>query len=576
MNNTLNFLFSSNSRIFLIALGILSGSLIPVKIPYFVVYIIDLLIFSGIAYELYKEYISTPYSKRFIIFRISVLILASIFLLESFILFFKTIFLGVDIKITQIAIKAYLSYFYLISTFLSFAHTAQLIKVFDIMRRSPALATISSFAILIILGAMLLTLPFATVSLERVSFIDSLFISASAACVTGLSTVDIGSYYTPLGQFLIMLLIQTGGIGIITMALSLPIIMGSQVSFTQTMTIRDLTGVRTVREVLSIARAVIVSTFAIEAVGAVLLFLVDRSIESIPLRIFSSVFHSISAFCNAGFSIFRDNLEGYSQNYAYVTVVMVLIVLGGLGFPVTTNIYNLIRERLIYKRRYSLSFHSKIVLTTTSVLIASGTLIFLILEYNSSLSGLSSFSARLINSLFMAITPRTAGFNTIPVAHIASPTILLMIVLMFIGASPSSTGGGIKTTTLATMFFSFRALIKNRENIEAFRRTIPISSVYRALNVAFISFAIIFTSIFFLTLVEKDKELIKLIFEVFSAFGTVGLSLGITPELTPCGKIIIILTMLTGRVGPLTVAIIFTQKRVSGSYRYPEDHIIIG
>ncbi|MCX7959058.1 MAG: hypothetical protein N3B13_08425, partial [Deltaproteobacteria bacterium] len=293
------------------------------------------------------------------------------------------------------------------------------------------------------------------------------------------------------------------------------------------------------------------------------------------LRIFSAVFHSVSAFCNAGFSIFQNNLEGYTDNNIYIMTIMFLIILGGLGFPVTNSLYNFAKERLILRKKTALSFHSKIVLTTTAALIVLGTILFLILEWNNSLVTHGA-GGKIINSLFMAVTPRTAGFNTVPLNGINSATILLIIVLMFIGASPSSTGGGIKTTTFATMLFSIRALIRNKEDIEAFRRTIPISSIYKALNVAFISFAIIFISVFLLSLTEKGKDLVHIIFEVFSAFGTVGLSLGITSQLSATGKIIIIITMLVGRIGPLTVAIIFSKKKVSGSYRYPEDHIIIG
>jgi trk system potassium uptake protein TrkH len=200
---------------------------------------------------------------------------------------------------------------------------------------------------------------------------------------------------------------------------------------------------------------------------------------------------------------------------------------------------------------------------------------YLLLEWDNTL-GSFSLGGKFMNSLFLSVTPRTAGFNTTDISRLTKPAIIITIILMFIGASPSSTGGGIKTTTFATMFLSLRSLIKNREEVEAFRRTIPIGSIYKALNVAFISIIIISLSIFSLSIIEKDKELINIIFEVFSAFGTVGLSLGITPSLSAAGKVIIVLTMLIGRVGPLTIAIIFARKRISGAYKYPEDHIIIG
>jgi len=575
MINILKYLFSSSSRLGLIIVGILLAAIFPTNILYSTVFLINTALIIGVIIELYQEYTNTPYSKKFIFLKIAVLIISTGFLVESFFLFFKTIYHEMDSKIASTAIHTYLTYFYLLTLFISMTSASQIIKIFDILRGSPALATLSSFSMVIIFGAMLLTLPVCTVSIEKVSFIDSLFIATSATCVTGLSTVDIGSYYTRFGQLIVLLLIQTGGIGIITMAISLPIIMGSQTTFSSVMTIKDITGVRTVREVLGVIRAVVFSTLLVELVGAVLLYFSDSSIESIPLRIFSSIFHSVSAFCNAGFSIFPDNLLAYSNNFSYISVIMLLVVLGGLGFPVMASLFYWLKDRVVAKRHSSFSFHSKIVLSTTLLLIVSGMLMFLILEWNNTLGGLD-FSEKLVNSLFLSITPRTAGFNTTDISSMTKPAIIITIILMFIGASPSSTGGGIKTTTFATMLFSLKALIRNREEVEAFRRTIPISSIYKALNVAFISIIIISLSIFSLSITEKDKELINIIFEVFSAFGTVGLSLGLTPHLSVAGKIIIILTMLVGRVGPLTIAIIFAKKKISGAYKYPEDHIIIG
>jgi trk system potassium uptake protein TrkH len=575
MIERVKFLFSPSIRVGLIILGILLAAITPLNLLYSVVFIINLIIILGAAGDIYQEYRTTTYSKRFILFKVVVLILAASFLLESFHLFFSGLYYHTDRKLFSAAMRTYLTYFYLLLLFISMTSAAQIIRIFNILRGSPALATLASFSAVIILGAMILTLPVCTVSIEKVSFIDSLFIATSATCVTGLSTVDIGSYYTRFGQLIVLLLIQTGGIGIITLAISLPIIMGSQTTFTSVMTIKDIIGVRTLREVLSVVRAVVFSTLLIEFIGAIFLFIADTSIESIPLRIFYSIFHSISAFCNAGFSLFPDNLMSYSQNYLYISTIMTLVVLGGIGYPVISSLFYWLRDRILYRRHRSFSFHSKIVLSTTSILIISGMIFYLLLEWDNTL-GSFSLGGKFMNSLFLSVTPRTAGFNTTDISRLTKPAIIITIILMFIGASPSSTGGGIKTTTFATMFLSLRSLIKNREEVEAFRRTIPISSIYKALNVAFISIIIISLSIFSLSIIEKDKELINIIFEVFSAFGTVGLSLGITPSLSAAGKVIIVLTMLIGRVGPLTIAIIFARKRISGAYKYPEDHIIIG
>ncbi|MGB9599405.1 MAG: hypothetical protein ACPL7I_02535, partial [Myxococcota bacterium] len=256
MNNFLKYLISPSARIILIIFGIFLAAALPIRIPYIVVFIINLIIILGILLELYNEYITTTFSKKFIFFRSVILLLSFIFLFEAGALLLKTILSIIEIRLASTAIRTYLTYFFLLITFISLTSGAQLIKIFNILRSSPALATISSFSAVITIGAMLLTLPISTVSIEKVSFIDSLFISASATCVTGLTTVDIGTYYTRFGQLIILILIQTGGIGIITMALSFPIIMGSQTTLNQVMTIKDILGVRTVREVLGVAKAV--------------------------------------------------------------------------------------------------------------------------------------------------------------------------------------------------------------------------------------------------------------------------------------------------------------------------------
>ncbi len=575
MINILKYLLSSRSRILIIPAGIFLGSALPIATPFIIVFILNLLVIVGTTLDLYSDYRADVYSKKFMFFRLLIYLLSLIFIYESFVLFFKTIFMGEDVSINRAAIRTYLTYFYLLISLLSLINKELIIKLFDILSHSPAIATISSFSFVIIVGAMLLTLPASLVAIEKVSFIDGLFISTSATCVTGLSTVDIGKYYTTFGQIIILLLIQTGGIGIVTLALSIPILTNNQTTFTSAMTIKDITGARSIREVLGITKAIIISTLTIELIGSILLFISDDSTESISFRIFSSIFHSISAFCNAGFSLFSNNLESYKNNFPYIVTTMILIIIGGLGYPVILSLYTFIKDRLILRRRYQLSFHSKIVLSTTGFLIVAGTILFFILEWNSSL-GSMTISQKLINALFQSITPRTAGFNTVDFSLLNYSTIVIIIILMYIGASPSSTGGGIKTTTFATLFFSLRALIRNREDVEAFKRTIPIASIYRALNVAFISLAIICTSIFFLSLSEKGQDFIKIIFEVFSAFGTVGLSLGITSQLSSIGKLIITITMFIGRVGPLTIAIIFATNKVSGRYKYPEDYIIIG
>jgi trk system potassium uptake protein TrkH len=444
--------------------------------------------------------------------------------------------------------------------------------------RSPSAMTAFTFAVVILLGSLLLCLPQAVPSVKNISFLDALFISTSATCVTGLSTVDIGTWYTRFGHVAILLLIQAGGLGIITMSVLVPVLAGRKLEVRAESTLKEIMEADTLSGIARDVKLIFLFTAAIEIGGAAVLF-GDWSARGIigdaVTRLFSAVFHAISAFCNAGFSLYFNNLEGFAGNWVTTLAIAALIVVGGIGFPILLNLAEGARLAAAgHRRLFRLSFHSKVVLTVTAALIVTGTLSILALEWNNTLAPLSA-GDKVVAAIFQSITPRTAGFNTISIAGMAPITLLVIIVLMFIGASPQSTGGGIKTTSFAVIVLTVRALLRRREHVEAFRRTIPPAIIYRSAALAFIAMSICAVSLCCLLYTEQ-AGFHHLLFEVVSAFGTVGLSTGVTPTLSPVGKLVIILTMFVGRIGPLTLAVALAERPIAGRFRYPDDHVIIG
>ncbi len=455
-------------------------------------------------------------------------------------------------------------------------------------RISPAQIFILSFFILIMVGSLMLLLPNATNG--NLSYIDSLFTSTSAVCVTGLIVVDTGTFYTQFGQMIILGLIQIGGLGIMTFASYFSYFFKGKSTFNSQLALQDITSSDRIGEVFTVLKRILFLTFLIEAVGAALIFYsIDKSI--IPIfgdRLFFSIFHAISGFCNGGFSTFSNGLFEplIKFNYPLQIIIAWLIILGGLGFPIIFNLFryttNFVRNKMrrwITKKPivyfpWIININTRIVIITTFILIVGGTAFFFGLEYNHTLAEHSTWG-KFVNAFFTSVTTRTAGFNTIDFSQMTIPATLIVIFLMWVGASPGSTGGGIKTSTLAIAVLNFFSLAKNKTRIEIFRREIAESSVNRAFSIIFLSFIVIGCSVFLLSITDSDKGLLNLVFESVSAFATVGLSRGITGSLSEGGKIILIITMFIGRVNMLTILIALFSKFSHLKYRYPSETILI-
>ncbi|NLJ28653.1 MAG: hypothetical protein GX433_11660 [Deltaproteobacteria bacterium] len=449
---------------------------------------------------------------------------------------------------------------------------------------SPSIYPILGFLSLILLGTVVLE----AIPLRRGShlpLIDSLFMVTSAVCVTGLSVIDIGKEFTVWGQVTIMLLIQMGGLGIMTFSTVLLLVLGRSISFRSRFVVQDIFTHSPQADLYVLLRRVILFTFSFEAAGSFLLFSrFHQQFDSLKAWYYA-VFHSISAFCNAGFSLFPDSFMGYRDDALVNLTIMALIVFGGIGFMV---MHELVRaaEQGKSRRQYwiRLSLHTKMVLCMTATLLVGGTIFFLVSEWSTTLKELP-FSTKLLASFFQSVTPRTAGFNTLDYASMNNITLLGTVMLMFIGASPGSTGGGIKTSTLGVLLALSRARLKgSADHVHAFKRSIVPTTVNRAFGIFVISVAIVLigTACMLISQVgsiphkESSGQFMELFFETTSAFGTVGLSLGITPGLTGWSKFILVLMMFTGRLGPLVIAMAIQAEESKGRFYYAQEPIMIG
>ncbi|SDG61705.1 TrkH family potassium uptake protein [Psychroflexus sediminis] len=448
---------------------------------------------------------------------------------------------------------------------------------------NPAQLFILSFLTIIFLGSLLLLLPNATHS--GISFIDALFTSTSAVCVTGLIVVDTGSYFTGLGQTIILCLIQIGGLGILTFTSFFSYFFKGGSTYENQLTLNSITSSKSLNTVFKTLKYIIVITFGIELVSAILIY---TSLDSTDFngfidQAFFSVFHAISAFCNAGFSTLSSSFyeEGFRFNYGLQLIIIISFIVGGLGFPIVENIDKYIKysvKRLIGGGRnfkpWVLNINSRITLITTFTVTAIALVAVYVLEYENTLAEHTGFG-KIVTALFTAATPRTAGFNTVDTALLSMPTLLLILLLMWIGASPASTGGGIKTSTLAISVLNILSLAKGKSRIEVFKREISSISVRRSYAIIALSLIVIGFSILILSISDKNLSLFDLVFETISAYSTVGLSLGITGQLSDLGKAVIIFTMFVGRVSMLTVVIAIFKKIKQKNYDYPTEEITI-
>lgn len=451
------------------------------------------------------------------------------------------------------------------------------------IRLQPSQVIVLSFLSAIFIGTVLLSLPASTADNSSLGIIDSLFTATSATCVTGLIVRDTGTVFSPFGKLVILCLIQAGGLGIMTFSTMFAILLGRKLSISHNVTIQNALGHTKIEGLKNLIFYIVAFTFSVEAIGCVLLYLRWSATTGWNrlLVLERAVFHAISAFCNAGFSLFSKSLTGFSSDWVTIAIFSALIIIGGIGFVVFLDIPKLTfwrsDRRLILSR---VSLQTKIVFLVTLSLIVIGSLGVYLLEKNFSLYGMSA-GEKAASCVFTSITPRTAGFNILNTATLRPVTLFLLIILMFIGASPGSTGGGIKTVTFGIIIASVYSMFRHGDRISIFGKTIPKSTYRRAAIIIFLSLCVVLGSTFLLSATESaaaqsSHYFLGILFESTSAFGTVGLSTGITPNLTPLGKIIIMFTMFTGRVGPLTLALAIAMKRRKTSFRYPEEDLMVG
>lgn len=460
--------------------------------------------------------------------------------------------------------------------------------------RNPTQTLIASFVFLIISGAGLLMLPAASSGQQNLSFVDALFTSTSATCVTGLIVKDTGEDFSLMGQVVILTLIQLGGLGIVVFGAVLALLLGQAFSVRESVAMQDLLNARTLSRIGKMIAFIFIGTVLIEAAGAVSLFWMwddSSSWSGSHNQWFYSIFHSISAFCNAGFSLFRNSFVRYNRSWQVYSIVCPLIILGGLGFSVLYDMFNIAADRVkrffkksLYKEyRFSMQapkrmqLQTKIVLAVSSSLIIMGTLAILFFEGYTG-HGDSEQKVGFLGALFQSITARTAGFNTVDIKGLSGSSKFILILLMFIGGSPGSTAGGIKTVTLAVVIMTTIAALRKRSEVEMFNRSVRIVVVGRAITVTVLFIIVLFTATLALSVTENASgfSMMDIMFEAGSALGTVGLTTGITRFLTTAGKLIIITVMLIGRLGPLTLLAMLTFNLKPIRYSYPDESIIVG
>lgn len=452
---------------------------------------------------------------------------------------------------------------------------------------SPALLFVISFAFLIISGTFLLKLPNATTG--GINLIDAIFTATSAVCVTGLIVVDTATHFTDFGKLIIMVLIQIGGLGIMTFAGLLAYAVGGQTTLKTELAFRDIMSNRQIPDIMRFIYQVVSVTFLFEAIGTLCIYfsiedhLFDRKLD----KLFFSIFHSVSAFCNAGFSTYTNNLfePQIRYNYALHIIIAFLIILGGIGFPIIFNLSRYVKFKLLNlmhammrnpKRLHFpklININSRLALVVTGFLLLIGFVSYLLFEQSHSLRDHPTLYGKIVTSFFGAVTPRTGGFNTVDITLLSLPMVLIYLLLMWIGASPGSIGGGIRTTTVGVAVLNVISVLRGKDRSEFFKSEISHHSVRRAFAIILLSFFMIGVFTFLVSVNDGEKGLIMIAFETFSAFSTTGLSLGVTPTLSSQSKLVLVFTMFVGRVGLLTLFVAFIKQSKQLYYRYPKEEI---
>lgn len=450
----------------------------------------------------------------------------------------------------------------------------KLFKIFKaIIKRwvkKPELIISLSFLILILIGAILLTLPIASKSGKSIGFINALFTSASASCVTGLVVVNTTSYWSVFGKFVIILLIQMGGLGTMLIISLVSLILGRKIGLTERLLIKEGAGLDSYSGIVKLSKNIIIFSLVVEFIGASVLYIRLNQIYGAFTGLIYSLFHSISAFCNAGFDIFGNSLVDFKGDLVINLSIAFLIIIGGLGYSVFYDIYKSRRFR-------KLALHSKVALTITAFLILFGTISFYLLENKEiSMHGFTQ-KEKILSSFFMSVTSRTAGFNSLNIGLMKGSSVVLTILLMFIGASPASTGGGIKTTTFGVLVMSTFSVLRGDEEVSIFKKRIPMEVILRSITIFFFASGIVLFVSMVITLIEGEKFFfLDILYETVSAFATVGISRGITPFLSNFSKIILTFLMFIGRVGPTTVALGLLKRKNKKLTKYAKGKIIVG
>ena len=449
----------------------------------------------------------------------------------------------------------------------------------------PAQILVIGFFVIIVIGGCLLALPIASQNNQSIPFLDALFTATSAVCVTGLVVVNTYAHWTLFGKVVIICLIQIGGLGFMTLVSMIFVLLGKKITLKDRLIMQEALSQDTTAGIVKFTKQIVKGTFIVEGVGALLLAIKFVPEYGVLKGLWYSVFHSISAFCNAGFDIIgHENLTPYRGSIIVNMTVMSLIILGGLGFGVWMDVIHGFKMKLQAKNKFTwkqifhrLTLHTKLVLVISSYLIVIGFIFFFIAEYrNAETLGLLTFKDKILAALFQSVSPRTAGFNTIALDAMRDASKFMTIILMFIGGSPAGTAGGIKTIAVGILVLCAISTIKGKDSTEVFERRIPAKAILRSLAVIMIALGVVLGITIILSFTE-DAQFIDLLFEATSGFATVGLTLGITPSLSFIGKIIIIMDMFIGRLGPVTmaVAIIIRQGNHKNTIQYPEEKVIV-
>lgn len=497
-------------------------------------------------------------------------------------IFSLIIFVPMAITFGDIEFVYWLSAVHLFSTIISFYEKDEVTATTYVntssflfrLKLAPAQVVLLSFGGWILLGSLILILPVSAAAGKNITYIDALFMATSATCVTGLSTISLADDFSIFGQMMILILVQVGGLGIMTLSSSMAVIMGKNLQMREQVIMQDVLDTSNSQELLGLIVDIIRYTFMIEFVGAIILTIgfYQEGFE-IGQALYFGFFHAIMAFCNAGFALFNNSLEDFKFEPIIHLTIVAMIILGGIGFSVMKDVLTTIKLKRSFR---TLSVHTKIVLSINVLLLAFGTIYLFFGEFLNAFQEMG-MGERLQVSFFQSVTTRTAGFNTVNLNSLHPHTLYMMILMMFIGASPGSTGGGVKTTTFAVLLQSVTATLKGKSSVEFFERKVPAATVVKSIAIFIVSLIVVSSGVLIMMRLEPDKSFLAVFFEVTSAFATTGLSLGITPFLTMSGKLMISVLMFVGRVGGLTLVLAVGSRAViPRKVEYPEGKILIG